>query len=199
MEISNDSEPDEDLNDGDEEWNEDDDGNGDTTDLDTDLLGSPKPITPISENFPPRKTTRHGESRRSSGDGAKVNSNSLITYVCCVPKLSVSPQIRSRRASAAKSTRSRPPRPRRLDVPPVSKGGESMVETDGEDKAFTLIYNRLKTKRTQSPAMLVASACRVKNSLALPRSSSSGVTYQRRKAAHSFQEKENGLYDRNYC
>ena len=173
MEISNDSEPEDVPNSKDEEWKEDDDGDGDTTDTDDDLPRSPKQITNVKGDFTPRKSARQRKCQRSSDNDAKVNNDPLMDYHPCAPKLSLSSPRRGR-SSSAKGARPLPPRPRRLDMPPVSEEGDPVVVPDGEDDAHTAIDHRVATKQNRSPSMRVANGPRVKNSNALPRSSSLG-------------------------
>ena len=170
MEVSNDSDPEEVPNSKDEEWKEGDDCDGGTTDTDNDLPRSPKQIATVQG---PRKSTRQHKFQRSADNDVEVNSDPLMDSHSSAPKLSSSSPRRSR-ASAAKSARPLHPRPRRLDMPPVSEEGDPVVVPDGEGGAHTAIDHRVATNQTRSPSMRVANGPQVNGSHALPRSSSLG-------------------------
>lgn len=167
MEVSNDSEPEEVPNPNDEEWKEGDEDGGDTTDTDNDLDGPSKHSNSSKKTFTPRKSPRQRKVQQLLDLDAEVASDSSI------PKLSSPSQKRSR-ALATKDEGTLPARPRRLDMPPVSKTGEPVLVPKGQGDAHTENAQRVETNHVPSVGTRITVGPRVKNSLALPRSSSIG-------------------------
>ena len=147
----------------------DDEGTG----TDNDLRGSSKQITTVKGGFMPKKSARQLKSQRFSDNNAGVNSHSFVASFCSTPMFSSSSQRHSR-ASASTEARFLPLRPRRLDMPPVSEGGQQVAVPDSEGDACTTTVNQLKTKQSRPLSIRGAGEAQAKNSRKLPRSSSSG-------------------------
>lgn len=167
MEVSNDSEPEEVPNPNDEEWKEGDEDGGDTTDTDNDLDDPSKHNNISKKNFTPRKSTRQRKNQQPLDLDAGVTSDSSITKVS-------SPSQKRSRTLATKDVGTLPARPRRLDMPPVSKTGQPVLVPDGQGDAHTANAQRVGPKQVPSAGTRMTVGPRVKNSLALPRSSSAG-------------------------
>ena len=149
------------------------DRDGDATSTDNDPSGSSKEVAMTKGDFMLKKSAKKLKSQRFLDSDAKVNSDSFAASFFSTPILSSSSQ-RHNRATATTGVRSLPCRPRRLDMPPVSKGGQQVAVPADEGDACTTIDNHLKTKKTRSSSRRVASEAQVKNSRKLPGTSASG-------------------------
>ena len=146
------------------------------TSTDNDPRGSSKQIATVKGGFMLKKSVRQLKSQRFSDNNAGVNSHSFVASFCSTPMLSSSSQRHSC-ASVTTGARFLPLRPRRLDMPPVSEGGQQVAVPDSEGDARTTIVNPLQTKQTRPSSIRDAGEAQVKNSHSrkLPRSSSSGL------------------------
>ena len=135
--------------------------------------GSSKQIATVKRGGGPKKSAGQWGSQRCSDSDAEVNSDSFVTPFCSTPMLSSSSQ-RHRRASATTGARFLRSHPRRVDMTPVSEGGQQVAIRDRGGNACTAIRNQLKTKQTRSSSIRDASKAQGKNSRKLLRSSSSG-------------------------
>lgn len=153
----------------DEEWKQGDDSEGDTTDTDDDSHVSPTQATTTSEVFTPRKSARQRKPQRSPAHTVKGNSDSEGVSPCVVAPSTPSSQRRIR-SPPTKHDAPLLRRYRRLAMPPVS--GDPVLASKGECDSRAAADPPAVPKNAQLPKTRVAAEPRVKNSLALPRTSS---------------------------
>lgn len=147
----------------DDEWKEDDDSNGDTTDTDADL---PKKTTAPEESFTPRKSARQQKSQRSPVCGAEIKFDSEVSTLSPPPTIVPSPQTR-RRSPPTKRQGPLPPRPRRLAMPAVA--GDTML-------SLANAYSPTAPKAARPVRTRLATGSLVKPPQATPRFSPKAVT-----------------------
>ena len=172
--ISNNNKPGVFSNSKNEEWKNGDGRDGEQTGMDNDLSGSSTQNATVKKSFVPRKSTGQQNPQSSSDNDAKIISVSSVASLCSTSQLSPSSQRRSH-VAATKGARPLRPRPRRLDMPPISEGCQKIAGPVGGGDVRTAIVNYLKTRQTRSSSKRIASEAQVENSRKPPRSSSSSL------------------------